>query len=198
MDQFAVIVDVDGTIWDSLPFYARTLADCTNTDASDHLAALRDGQSIVTLVNRTPGIGRARFGSELVARATEMILYPTVTTTLEAAHDRNLRFGILTSLPGWIVTALLDGTQLTGFFNGVVHASNCKARKPSPLAFSAAAAALGLSPKDRVIYVGDRDVDARTAWAAGVPFAWASYGYGTNPPDGDHTPIRQFSEVLDL
>ncbi len=46
-------------------------------------------------------------------------------------------------------------------------------------------------------FVGDKSSDAETAAAAGVRFAWASYGYGDKCPD-DAVILKHFRDVLGL
>ena len=50
----------------------------------------------------------------------------------------------------------------------------------------------------RTWFVGDGAVDAEAAAAAGVRFAWASYGYYTEAPPGTAKVLERFEDVLQL
>lgn len=103
----------------------------------------------------------------------------------------------MTSLPGRLVRPLLDGLDLARHFDVVVHAGTVRARKPSPAPVLEAARQMGLTDPGSLYYVGDAPSDATAAQAAGMRFAWASYGYGSNPGNGAVI-LQAFAEVLAL
>jgi phosphoglycolate phosphatase-like HAD superfamily hydrolase len=57
---------------------------------------------------------------------------------------------------------------------------------------------LGVDPSPEVWYVGDTTNDGAAARAAGLSFAWASYGYGSGEPADADAVIRVFPEVVGL
>jgi phosphoglycolate phosphatase len=116
-----------------------------------------------------------------VRRATATIsslaLYDGIERVLQEYSDRDVPLGVCTSLPGSIALPLLEAAELYAFFGGVAHAGNCPARKPHPDGILRVLSNLGVQPSPSVFYVGDRDVDSRTAANAQISFAWAAYGY---------------------
>jgi phosphoglycolate phosphatase len=117
---------------------------------------------------------------------------------LEELTARGVPTAAVTSLPGRIAEPLLGGLQLAAFFRDVVHASNCASRKPRPGPLLAALQRLGIAPDQNVYYVGDRKDDSAAATAAGIRFAWASYGYGDGCPEASAIRLNSIDEVLGL
>lgn len=78
----------------------------------------------------------------------------------------------------------------------VVGAEEGFPSKPDPAMLLAALERLGADPA-RSAYVGDTAIDARTAAAAGVPFFFAAWGYGTLGPS-DPVPVRTLTTPADL
>jgi HAD superfamily hydrolase (TIGR01549 family) len=194
----AIVFDVDGTLWDSSPFFATVLADITRTSAGALQEKLLRGDSIVTLQNQLD-VSRAVFIRACVDRADELQLYDGIEHTLNALQASEIPIGILTSLPGEsILLPLLRAKGLIEFFGSVFHAGNSRARKPSPLGLFKALEELNVQPTNQVFYVGDRDVDQKTAARANTSFAWASWGYQAQPPTGAQSVLTVTSEILAL
>ena len=188
----AVLVDLDGTIWDSYPWYAARLAETGNISRAAVLQALTSGESIVTLL-RKYGAG----AGTLTHQCSGLSLFPGVAETLKQLAVRRRALGVVTSLPGRLAIPMLTAVDLKNRFGTVIHAGNCRLRKPNPGPIFAAledlqAAAAG------TIYIGDTERDAETARRAGVPFIWASYGYGSTRPDSTAHVLKRFADILDL
>lgn len=186
---------MDGTVWDSFPFYAEVLAQESNGSAEAIISELRQGTSIVTLCRRM-GVTDSRFQKRCGACGDARVLYPGVQKTLEALNVRRVPMAVVTSLPARIAEPLLEVLDIRRYFSDVVNASNCKARKPSPAPLTFALGRIGVARDRDVYYVGDQAVDADAAKAAGVSFAWASYGYGGDMASVSGIVLKAFSEVL--
>jgi len=104
--------------------------------------------------------------------------------------------GVVTSLPGWLAELLISERGLRQYFDAFVHAGNCRSRKPHPTPILAALRMLGPEPGHSMFYVGDSELDAQAASAAGVSFAWASYGYGAVKPKNAVKVLHLFEDVL--
>lgn len=82
----------------------------------------------------------------------------------------------------------------------VVTASRVEHLKPAPDSLLYLCETCGLS-MDEMLYIGDAMQDAGCARAAGVPFAWAAWGWHTVPPEvaeGDlllHHPSKIFTAI---
>jgi HAD superfamily hydrolase (TIGR01549 family) len=189
----AVLVDLDGTVWNSYPWYARLLTATGNISESSALKELQAGQSIVSLLRRC-GVP----ASTLERRRTDLSLFPGVAETLEVLGARGTPLGAVTSLPGRLVSPMLEGVALHLTFATVIHAGNCRFRKPHPGPVLAALRDLGIPPGPQVLYVGDMEGDAQAAATAGIEFAWAAYGYGGGRPASAVHVLRRFADILAL
>jgi HAD superfamily hydrolase (TIGR01509 family) len=197
MAASTLLFDVDGTLWASYRWYAEVLAGLSGTDALTLLAQLTGGQSIVGLLKQE-GVSDARFRSASRASIGSLSLYGGVIETLSELKRRGTPCGVVTNLPGRIVTPLLDAAGLDRFFQVVVHAGTVRPGKPHPGPLLAALSQMGISDSAGVVYVGDAATDAEAADRAGVEFAWASYGYGADRPPTTAVVLRAFGEVLQL
>jgi HAD superfamily hydrolase (TIGR01509 family) len=189
----AIIFDLDGTIWDSEPWFARLLGAQGGPGASEYERLLRSGTSIVKLIAR-----RAAFVRIATASISSLNLYPEIRKVLALLSEKNVGLGVFTSLPGWIVEPILSGLGIDSHFRAVIHAGNCRQRKPHPMGIFNALGALGVQVGPTVYYVGDREVDSRTARNAGISFAWASYGYGRTAPQFVTAKIDEPKQILTI
>ena len=89
---------------------------------------------------------------------------PGVRESLEKLHALGLELAVVAN---WDLSLerMLGGAGITDFFSVVVHA----AQKPAPDGLLRALAALGVEPR-RSMHIGDDDVDAKGAAAAGMHF----------------------------
>lgn len=196
MAATAVLLDLDGTLWDSYPWYASVLARSGRLAVDEAITRLRAGESVVTLA-RECAVTRSRFARACREDGATAILYPGVCDGLRELEGLGVALGVVTSLPGCIAGELLARNGVAGFFPVVVDASS-RAYKPSPRPILLALRQMGLGAGPGVYYVGDTDNDAKAACRAGIAFAWASYGYGSACPPGTTTALRQFTEVVGL
>lgn len=101
-------------------------------------------------------------------------LYPSVAETLTDLHDRGYPLAICTNKPQAPARAALRHFGLDALFQAVIGGDSLSERKPHPAPLRAAIAATGAR---RALFVGDSEVDAETAQAAGVPLALFTGGY---------------------
>jgi phosphoglycolate phosphatase len=73
---------------------------------------------------------------------------------------------------------LLEALDMARFFGVVIGGDSLALRKPDPAPLQAAFAALPTTP---LLYVGDSEVDAKTAQASGYCFALFTQGYRQTP-----------------
>ena len=189
-----VIFDLDGTLIDSAPDI-RAAANAVL--ALEGLAPLDAAQTRSFI-----GAGAASFVERMAAarlprpdplRARRMLEgfidryegavnltrpYPGVVAALEDLTGRGWSLGLCTNKPLAPTRAVLTHLALARFFSVVVGGDSLPVRKPDPAPLTHAIAALGGGP---VVYVGDSEVDAATASAAGVPFALFTEGYRQSP-----------------
>jgi putative hydrolase of the HAD superfamily len=122
-------------------------------------------------------------------------VFPETRPTLEAAHDRGLRMAVISNwdrrLPG-----ILDGLELTGYFETVTVSAIEGVEKPASEIFRRTLDSLGVRPEES-LHIGDSPLeDYEGSRAVGMipvlidrPGAFAGNGYRR---------IGSLGEVLDL
>lgn len=100
--------------------------------------------------------------------------YEGVVEALGVLRDRGHPMGVCTNKPEDSARAVLEALGLTGFFRSVVGGDRLAVPKPDPAMLRACVEELG---GGGCLFVGDSEVDAATAKAAGVPFALFTRGY---------------------
>lgn len=193
----ALLLDLDGTVWDSRPWYAATIAQLSGGSVSKIASELNAGSSIVKLVG-SYGVGKTKFTRAVTEDAASLKLYDGVVETLDALKERGNSIGIVSNLPGWLVRPLLEAKRLDSYFDIVVTPRRGVPAKPNPHGISKALRELEQAADAQVWLIGDEETDAGAAMAAGVNFAWASYGYGPEQLPGTAKVLECFLEVLEL
>jgi len=108
-------------------------------------------------------------------------VYPGVRQGLVALRGAGLALACLTNKPTSFALPLLRAKGLDGFFDHVFGGDAFERKKPDPLPILKTCAALGTLPA-RTLMVGDSSNDARAARAAGCPVALVTYGYNHGQP----------------
>jgi phosphoglycolate phosphatase len=112
------------------------------------------------------------------APAVLTLPYPGVPEMLEALAAAGHPLGICTNKPEDSARALLADMGLARWFGSVVGGDRLARPKPDPAMLWASIAELG---GGAAVFVGDSEVDAATAHAAGVPFLLFTEGYRHAP-----------------
>lgn len=191
----ALIFDLDGTIWDSWPWYAHLAG--TQGQFSPSTVALEQGEPAATIL-RHAGVTRARFPPLCESHISRLSLYPGVRSGLQELSERSIPTGIVTNLPEWIVLPMLRSLRLLDYFKAIVDYGKPRRRKPHPDPLVIAMQELGVARSRTSWYVGDSIHDCQAAHSAGLSFAWASYGYGRQRPPGVDKVVSRFRQVLIL
>jgi 2-phosphoglycolate phosphatase len=178
----AILLDLDGTLIDSVPDLASAanaaratlaLAPLTVPEVERHV-----GWGLTHLLTGVlPGgpteATRAAFIAHYHAHVLDQTApYPGVDAWLRhTAHP----LGLVTNKPRRFVEPILDGLGWTERFGVVVAGDDPVGRKPDPAPLHHAARALGFEVSEG-LFVGDSEVDAAAAQAAGMPFAAVAWG----------------------
>ncbi len=186
----AVILDLDGTVWDSDSWYRRVAA------APRKAEAVAGGTNAAALL-RAAGYTPSTFARACSDPQNRIALYPGVERSLRRLASNGVALGVVTNLPGWIARPMLASTGLTGLFRVLVDYGATSRHKPKPDPLLTACAGLHLNPPG-CWYVGDDPNDALAARAAVMPFAWASWGYTASAPDDVSQVLRRPSQLLQL
>ena len=202
----AAIVDLDGTMVDTLGDFAealnRMLRDLSLPGVdpaaiermvgkgSEHLIH----SALVHVLAPADAAGADAAARALFERAWERYqhhylavngqhsaVYAGVVDGLRALRARGVRLACLTNKPGAFARPLLAAKGLDGFFEQVFGGDAFERKKPDPLPLRKTCEALGTLPA-RTLMIGDSSNDARAARAAGCPVVLVSYGYNHGEP----------------
>ena len=191
----AVVFDLDGTLIHSAPdIHAavnRTLADEGADPLSLAQVAGFIGNGVPVLLQRVMAARHeapdAARHADLVARfmrhyeadpATLTTIYPGVEAALCHLAGAGWKIGLCTNKPAAASWKILEHFGLSELFSVVIGGDSLPQRKPDPTPLLAAAAELDTDP---VLFVGDSEIDAATALAAGLRFALFTEGYRHAP-----------------
>jgi phosphoglycolate phosphatase len=189
-----VIFDLDGTLIDSAP----------DIHAQSNRVLAEQGLAPVTLAQVRGFIGRgvahlvacllqargqaadgplhapmvASFSAGYEDAVGLTTIYPGVVAALDRLAAMGCTLGICTNKPHAPTMAVLRHLGLLDRFAVVIGGDSLPVRKPDPAPLRAAVAALGGAS---VVFVGDSEVDAETAAAAGLPFLIYTEGYRRTP-----------------
>jgi HAD superfamily hydrolase (TIGR01509 family) len=196
MAPSAVLFDLDGTLWDSHPWFARLIADTHRLTEEDALARLRSLRPAATML-RDSGITRGRF-RRLCQDHEPPSLYPGAEHAVRDLDRRHVPLAAVTNLPAWIAGPMLDCLGLDDTFSSVVTWERTTRRKPRPDPLYAALDDVGVPASTAAWYIGDSASDCEAAVAAGISFGWARWGYADAMPSGTARTLRRLRDVLDL
>lgn len=199
----AVLLDLDGTLLDTLPDLAaaanamRVSLNMPTLDES--LIGTFIGKGVDSLVVRTlagqrdaPEPDPATFAQARAVfhkhyhdingrRSTH---YEGVKEGLAALQAMSLKLGVVTNKPSEFTLPLLERTGLLSQMSVVVSGDTCSRRKPDPEPIVYACQQLGHEPHE-VVTIGDSINDALAARAAGCTVLAVPYGYNEGEPVSD-------------
>lgn len=205
----AVIFDLDGTLIDSIPDLMAAVNRMLTVEGQPAMpraevqSYVGDGAPmLVRRVMEARGIDPARHEaltnalvSDYSARAAEATLpYPHVHDVLRALGASGYALGICTNKPATATAAVLRALDLDAYFGPVIAGDTLPQRKPDPAPLLAVRAALA---RAEAIYVGDSEIDAAAAAAAGLPFVLFTEGY-LRAPRSSITARAEFSDFRAL
>ncbi|MBC7952347.1 MAG: phosphoglycolate phosphatase [Rhodospirillaceae bacterium] len=212
-----VVLDLDGTLIDSVPDVAHAL-NCLLAEEGRRLLTMDEvkglvGEGVTVLMEGAyAATGATVAGAELsaaIARyqdfyardpATHTIVFPQVRETLERLAAEGVALGICTNKPYRITGLVLEALGLAPLFRAVTGGDNLPFRKPDGRHILATVEMMGLTP-DSVLYVGDSITDVRAARDAKIPVVAVAWGYadeGGAEALGADAVIDDFSAIPDL
>lgn len=191
-DRLNLVFDLDGTLIDSAPqihaaanfvFQNMGLPPFSHETVRGFI-----GNGVGVLVSRLmahQGLeDRNLLHAQLVAKFVNIYeeafdltkLYPGVSTALTDLQSEGHRLAICTNKPEGPTRAVLRHFALDHLFPVIIGGDTLPQRKPDPAPLRAA---LGQMGPGQPLFIGDSEVDAATAQAAGVPLALFTGGYRT-------------------
>jgi phosphoglycolate phosphatase len=185
----AVMIDLDGTLLDTVPDLAAAAARMlaaldlparTQEDIRSYI-----GKGIPNLVQRCLPARAEALQAQALALFQDFYfeesgrrttLYPGVIEGLERLLALRLRLACVTNKAARFTLPLLEQKGLAPYFELVVSGDTLARKKPDPMQLAHICAAFGLSPAQALL-IGDSANDAVAARAAGCPVLCVSYGY---------------------
>ena len=192
----AAIVDLDGTLVDtlgdfvavlaltldelSLPGVPRAFVERTVGKGSEHLicSVLREVGADASLYERTWALYQRHY---LAINGLHAPVYAGALEGLQRLHDAGWRLACVTNKPLAFARPLLEKKGLLPLLAQVFGGDSFARRKPDPLPLIEACKALGSAPA-RTLVIGDSANDALAARAAGCPVVLVRYGYNHGEP----------------
>lgn len=208
-----VVFDLDGTLVDSVADIHASVNTLMATLGAEPfpLAEVRGfiGNGVPTLIERAmaarglsdpallPGriaVYAQHHGADPAGRTTP---YPGVAAVLDQLTGAGHRLGLCTNRPGATAGEILARLDLARSMQTIVAGDTLPVRKPDPAPLRKAIAAIGEGP---AVFVGDSEVDAETAEAAGVPFLLFTEGYRKAPVAAipHHAAFSRFADLPGL
>ena len=200
----AVLLDLDGTLLDSLPDLAAA-ANAMRVDMALNPLPNAEigtfvGKGVDVLVacaltgeiNTPVPTNDARFKQAracfyehyTVLNGQHATLFEGVMAGLDIFQSRGLKLGIVTNKPTVFTLPLLERTGLAPFIQTVICGDTCASRKPDPDPMLLACERLACKPPQTLV-IGDSINDALSARAAGCQVLAVPYGYNEGQPVTD-------------
>lgn len=192
----AVLIDLDGTLLDTIPdlFEAanRTLAEIGRSPLSIDTVRSYVGKGIPVLVKRCltghlddsiePEAAELALALPIFKRHYAAVngdrttIYPKVIEGLQAMRAKGMHLACITNKAGDFTLPLLARTGLAPYFPVVVSGDTTAEKKPHPAPLLHACAAFGVAPNQAVM-IGDSTNDALAGRNAGCRVLCVPYGY---------------------
>ena len=197
----SIIFDMDGTLWDAVDSYATIWNVTLDQEGIPHNEVTRDdllklmGSYLDDIIRQLlPGKEERQKLLELVMKneADMMpelggVLYPDVKELIRELSE-NYRLFMVSNCGASGLSNFVRYNNLQPYFIDLLsHGSTGKSKADN------IACLVDRYSLKRPVYVGDTQSDADSAHAAGVPFVWCRYGFGT-VVDADAT-IDRFADL---
>ena len=192
----AAIIDLDGTLVDTLGDFAAALAHMLHAlglpplarsfiaqtvgKGSEHLIrrSLEQVGGDAGLYDRAWTLYQAHYET-INGRHAEV--YPGVPEGLQRLGAAGIALACVTNKPTAFAGQLLRDKGLRGYFQGVYGGDAFERKKPDPMPLLRTCELLGCTPT-QTLMVGDSSNDAQAARAAGCRVVLVTYGYNHGEP----------------
>ena len=189
-----VLIDVDGTLVDSVPDLAYCVDEMLKAvDMAPHgeaevrhwvgngverlvrraLIGQLDGEPDEALFDRAYPLFMDLYKDNTSKRSC---LYPGVKEGIDYLRDAGYKLGCVTNKAAAFTHPLLKDLGLFDYFESIVSGDTLEKKKPDPMPLIHSAEKLGVSPEDSLM-LGDSISDVKAARAAGFQIICMSYGY---------------------
>lgn len=126
-----LLLDLDGTVWDSRPLYGATIAGLSSAEPSEVASKLADGANVIGL-SAAYGVNRTQLVKAMSGNDVPIMLYEGVRETFNRLREQSISMAVVSNLSGSLVKALLQHTQLEEYFAVIVTPRPGVPAKPQP------------------------------------------------------------------
>lgn len=191
----AILLDLDGTLVDSIPDIASAtnamLVELGRKELALDLIKSFVGKGSNILVQRALNAGNTDTAyNELeyeqalklfakhyaLTNGEESLVYDGVFDGLSAFKALGCRLAVVTNKPVEFAIPLLNKLRLASYFDIIIGGNSTDEKKPHPLPFTYACEQLAVAPKNALV-IGDSNNDAIAARAAKIDVLLVPYGY---------------------
>ena len=207
MNFESLIFDIDGTLWDSRSLVAEGWNRMFRAEGYHRL--------VVTVEKLTPLFGKSarEIADILLAPIPEDSRYEMMERCFQAEHDylasnpcqvgypnvaaviselaAKHRIFIVSNSEQGYPELCMEKLGLTPYISGHLCHGDTRARKGETIRIL-----MDRHNIESCVYIGDTQGDYEATVQAGIPFIWASYGFGN--PEGYTRKIDAFEELLNL
>lgn len=200
-----IILDVDGTLWDSTPIVAKAWTEAIQSGGGGDLLVTADmlkqlfGKTMTVIMDSLlPHVEEKKryeilelcceYEHEALLKNEEDICYEGVKETIRAMAE-HVNVFIVSNCQSGYIELFLEKTGLQSCVKDIECFGNTGRPKGENIRMLA-----DRNQLKHPVYVGDTQGDCDASKEAGVPFIHAAYGFGT--ADEKMAEIEQFSELL--
>lgn len=204
----SIIFDVDGTLWDSRELLAGAYNAQLAQEGLSHIHVTKEkllplfGKTMTAiadgLFDEIPAPERYALMDRCILRmdeylekyASPAIAYPDIRKTMEQLSKKHRLFIVSNGQKGYpqIAAKKLELDDLIDGYLSFGDTGTSKGKTISRL--------MELENIQSAVYVGDTQGDLEACQEAGIPFIWASFGFGT--PQNWYAKIERFSDLQAL
>lgn len=182
-----IIFDLDGTLVDSSEDIAwaanKMLSDMGLEELSYQAVKERIGWGVKMLLQKilpeekhnlldeARAIFMRYYAGHLLVKTRP---YPGVIEALE--HFKNKKLAIATNKPLVLTEKILDGLNISGYFQKVIGGDGVQNKKPAPEAVEIILKEFKIAPR-KAVFIGDSRIDIEAGKKAGVITVGAAYGF---------------------
>lgn len=204
-----IILDVDGTLWDSTAEVAIAWNNAVKMAGLSHEPLTAEGlkglfgkpmnEIIDALFPDASEEEKARFQhfayeeeGRVLREGTDDIMYPGVVETMRSFY-KEVPFYIVSNCQEGYIECLLDRFDLRREVYDWECYGNTGLGKAENIKL--------LVERNEIkapVYIGDTDMDRKACWEAKVPFIFAKYGFGQIERGSAFFEIDKFADIMDL